>query len=212
MKKRIILTVLSIFCMLTSCTPMTYETYELPEVSYDPTIASASVAGFQVGMSSRMAKRVAKQQGYSLSIHSNITFDDIAEGRLEGANYIFLDEDYKWPYKRDCEQGDESVSLHFGYGRVESIHYECILCPRQEAEELLELYLARYSQLTPEEEKEDFRSYSYKPNRFASLEASIKMIDEKDWRVHISVRDRNYSQARRNQELYEEIEAIRRRY
>jgi len=209
LKKRVILAVLSIACILTSCT--TTSTYEPPEVSYDLTTASASVAGFQVGMSARMAKRVAKQQGYSLSIHSDFTFDDIAEGRLEGANYIFLDEDYMGDNKRDCEQGAESVSLKFGYGRLESIHYECILCPRQEAEELLELYLTRYPQLTPLKgnEKEDFRSYSYKPNRFASLEVSIKMIDEKDWRVHISVHDRNYSQARRNYELYQKIEAIR---
>lgn len=217
MKKRIILTILSIVCILTSCTPMTYE---LPEVSFDPTTTSARVAGFQLGMSARMAKRVAKQQGYSLYIHSDITFDDIAEGRLEGADNIFLNEDYEWPYKRRCEQGTESVSLRFSYGRLESIHYKCTSCPRQEAEELLTLYLARYPQMTLERETEEenyrsyshYRSYSYEPNSSASIKALIRMINEKNGRVDISVYDGNYSQSIRNQELQERIDAIRQRY
>jgi len=203
MKKRIVLTVFSIVCMLTSCKPMTYE---FPEVSFDSTIPTVSVDGFRMQMSARMAKQVAEERGYKInSKYSQFTFDDIAEGvpgeSIVGPN-IYLERGLL-----------ESVMLQFDYGRIESIYYNNIFDSRQQAEELLELYLARYPQLTLEKETDEgYRSYSYEPNRFASIKALIRMIGEKNWRVDISVHDRNYSQSRRNQELYEKIEAIRRRY
>lgn len=206
MKKRIILTVLPIVCMLTSCTPMTYE---FPKVSFDPTTASAFVAGFQVGMSARMAEHVAEERGYSLSRHCSITFEDIAEGRLWDADSIVGPSIYLW---RFLKRGHESVSLDFSYGRVESIHNEFLLHSRQQAEEILELHLAKNPKLTLSEEGVDFRRYKYEPNKLAYLEASIKMIKSDDWRIHLFACDRNYSQAQRNYRLRRKIEAIRRRY
>lgn len=207
MEKRIILTVLSIVCMLSSCTPITYELPNELKVSFDSTIPTVSVDGFRMQMSARMAKQVAEERGYRInSKYSDVTFDDIAEGVSKESilgTTIYLERDLL-----------ESVRLQFDYGRLENIHYDNIFDSRQQAEELLELYLTRYPQLTlvEREAEEDYRSYSYEPNRRASIKALIRIFGEKNWRVYIFVHDLNYSQSIRNQELYEKIEAIRRMY
>ena len=203
MNKRIILVALSIACISSSCTTINSTGYVPPKVSFNTKLAMISLEGFRIQMSARMAKQVAEERGYKIdSSISDITFDDVINSERREINIgpdIYL--------KRD----NETVELSFAYGRLYSVSHN-IFYQRQQAEELLESYFKRYPELTLSNETERFKSYKYEPNKLACIVVSTEILGENARCVSITVYDGNYAQSKRNQEYYEEIEAIRRRY
>jgi len=203
MKKRIILVTLSMACISSSCTTTTG--YVPPEVSFDTKLRMISLEGFRIEMSASLAKQVAEERGYKIdSSISDITFDDIVDGERGeiGGSNIYLERDH------------ETIKLSFDYGRLFHVtHIQFFSQHQQEqVEKLLEWYFKRYPELTLSNETETFKAYEYKPNKLASIVVTVKILDENVQRVSITVYDRNYAQCKRNQEYYEEIKAIRRRY
>lgn len=207
MKK--ILLILPFIFIVSSC----YDeiNYDLPEASFDPVTCYASLAGFRMRMSARIAKQVAQERGYKINTkYSDLTFDDIAErGTVdEGLGLTIYIE-------RDSEHGilsSEQVVLDFNYGIIEGITHENLFYPNEMAKEIFESYLKKFPQLTIKNEREGFRSYNYEPNKLAYVYTSIDSSHDNNCHVKITIKDRNYSQSKSNQKLLEDIAAIRSRY
>lgn len=215
-KKRTILTVLSIVCVSSSCVTMNPPTYELPKVSYDTTIAMVPIGGFRIQMSARMAKQIAKEQGYKTDrFRSRITFDDIINAGPIENNDIFGSSISIVRSKETLDLDklsttDDVINLGFNYGKVETIERVYIFFQRQQCEELLALYLKMYPRLELSKEGvsdrgREYRFYSYKPNERASVVVEIQMLSENGGIFRISVLDFNYSQDIRNQEYLERM-------
>jgi hypothetical protein len=202
MKERIILLVLSIACILSSCTTTTG--YVPPKVSFDAKFWMISLDGFRIEMSASMAKQVAEERGYKIdSSISFITFDDVINSKQR---------EFKICPDIYLKKGDDGIELSFEYGKLYCITHKQLFSEHQQAEKLLEWYFSRYPELTLSNETEKYKAYKYKPNELASIIVSTEIFGEYAHRVSISVYDRNYAQHKRNQEYYKEIEAIRRRY
>lgn len=204
MNKRIILVALSIACISSSCTTINSTGYVPPKVSFNTKLRMISLEGFRIEMSARMAKQVAEERGYKIdSYMSDITFDDVINGEQREIKFspdIYLKRNY------------ETIELTFDYGRLYSVTHRQLCYQRQQAEKLLESYFNRYPELTLSNETERFKSYKYEPNKLACIIVSTETLSENGYRVSITVYDKNYAQSKRNQEYYEEMEAIRRRY
>ncbi len=195
---------LSIACISSSCTTMNSTTYVPPKVSFDSTIAMASLDGFRIQMSTRMAKQVAKERGYNInSRYSYVTFDDIIEaGPIKSIFGPSI----------QLERDNKTIELGFEYGKVKSVTHKHMFYQRQQAEELLASYLKRYPQLELSKEDSNLQVYKYNPNKRAWLYASIQMFGENVHQVSVSIYDGNYAQSKSNLELYEKLDAIRRGY
>lgn len=174
---------------------------DLPMVSYDSTIALASIDGFRVGTSARTAREVAIGEGWRVSPKlSNLTFEDIIEGRTTNK---FGDETL---YLYNMKHLFRNLHLSFKDGMLYSIHLSQAysdrvpksLPHRQQAEEALNDYLKKYPSLSLSEERGNFRVYSYKPNASAFLIVTIyhDYPSELLSQVGVSVYDSNYTQGR----------------
>ncbi len=217
MKKVIILIVLSVVCLLTSCSSYDAERdariAELTKVEFDGEIMSTSLDGFRIQMTARMAKQVAEERGYIIDgRYSDVTFDDVTDtGDVDERYIIYLHRYIDIPTSTSAEQ---SVQLGFRYGRIYSINHEYHRYPREHCEEQLKSFLAKFPLLAIINESDTFRSYSYKANELATVSATFK-----DWQTHDgwcsvsrSIWDSNYAQIRWNEDFYERLETINRRY
>lgn len=216
MKKVIILIVLSVVCLLTSCSSYYDERdariAELTKVEFDGEIMSTSLDGFRIQMTARMAKQVAEERGYAIDDrYSDVTFDDVTDiGDVDERYTIYLGRYIDIPTSTSAEQ---KVELGFRYGRVESVSHKYHLYPREHCEEQLKFFLAKFPLLAIGTERDTFRSYSYKVNKHATVSATFE-----DWQGHgwysVSryIRDGNYAQRRWNEDFYKRQEAIKRRY
>lgn len=176
------------------------------ELSYDSTIMHASLDGFRIQMSPRMAKQVAKERGYKVdSFFSSITFDDIIEAgykerRLQETIWL-----KRYDGKKDCSY---EIMLGFDYGKADRVELEHeFRFQKQRAEEMFDSYLKRFPQLTIEKETENFRVYRYKPNERATMTlifdfSPIFSNGDGISRVSISVSDINYTTNQIYQDVY----------
>jgi len=156
-------------------------------LKYDVNISLASLDGFRIQMSARMAQQIANEKGYKIdSQSSNVTFDDVVEAGLKEKNDLFL--------SRSGEVLLDTIRLNLSFERrkIYSIDLRHVFFRnhQQRAEELLDSYLKRYPQLVLSKEEGNLRVYTYKPNQFAKLSVGINTHRYSE--VIISVSDFNY--------------------
>ena len=173
------------FLIVAGC--LKQSSYTPIDIKYDVNIALASLDGFRIQMSPRMAQQIANEKGYKIdSQSSNVTFDDIVEASLKEEVYLYL--------SRSGEELPDKIrlTLVFERGKIYQIWLQHVFFKnhQQHAEQLLESYLKKYPQLVLSKEEGNLRIYTYRPNRFAELFATINTHRYSE--VHISVYNMNY--------------------
>lgn len=187
----VILSCISIFALISGCeSAPDYRTTTMQELQYDAYIAMASIDGFRIQMTARVALQNAKEKGYVLDTRfSNFSLEDIIEG-VEQDALIFLE-------RVDQDTGiQHSVELNFDRGKISWASLDLIFYPflddgNEKALKAFDNYLRKYPKLQLEKADANITVFTYAPNKRAYL-SLILGKSENITRVTLSVSDRNY--------------------